>query len=57
MSTLSAMPEFGFEHRLNDALPGTSAGFGDNVQSSLDDIFNSRNVSNRCSSGSLSSFV
>ena len=42
MTPQRTIPDF---ERLNEALPGASAGFGDNVQSSLDDIFNSRNVS------------
>jgi hypothetical protein len=39
------MPELGFQTRLADALPGVNRGFALNIQSSLDDIYNSRNVS------------
>lgn len=41
---IKLLPRHGFEQHLDDALPGLSAGFASGLESSLDDIFNSRNV-------------
>ena len=48
MADLVKLPRYGFGQHLDDALPGMSAGFASGLESSLDDIFNSRNVSCKC---------